>query len=56
MSAPVGMTVDIYGDGLEFGTVTAFNDRGVTVETGTGIYAANLFSGLYARVAALVSA
>jgi hypothetical protein len=52
-AAVVGMPVDLYGDGKESGTVTAFNDRGVTVENARGVVVSNKYSGLYARVAAM---
>jgi hypothetical protein len=55
-ASPVGLTVDVYGDGTEMGIVTAFSDRGVTVEAGSTIIASSAFSGLYARVAAMVPA
>lgn len=55
MSAGViGLEVDAFGDGSTFGTVTDFNEGGVTVDVGGTIIASNRFSGLYARVLELV--
>lgn len=55
--SPIGLEVDVHGDGTTVGIVTSYNDRGATVEArtpvGVEIHAVNTYTGLYARVAAL---